>query len=321
MRAIQIASHGGPEVMDLVELPDPEAGRGQVVVQLECAGVNYIDTYHRSGLYDVDLPLVLGIEGAGRIVSVGESVTSVRKGQRVAFPHCPGAYATMVVAPEEKLVPVPESMPADVACALMIQGMTAHYLAHDTWQLKPGDVCLVHAAAGGVGLLLVQIAKRLGATVLGTVSTEEKATKARAAGVDHVIFYTKEDFASRVLELTEGEGVSVVYDSVGQSTFEKSLTCLAPRGLMVSFGQSSGAVDPITPLVLGAKSLFLTRPKLFDYIPDRESLLRRASSLFDWHGSGELAVAVGSRFTLADAAQAHRALHARATTGKVVLDC
>jgi NADPH2:quinone reductase len=320
MRAIRVPQYGGPEVMRLEELPTPTPGEGQALVRLEAAGVNFIDVYQRSGLYKGALPVPLGLEGAGTVEAVGPGVTTVRPGDRVAWTGVPGSYATHNVVPADRLVTLPAGLDARAGAAAMLQGMTAHYLAHTTYPLKPGDACLVHAAAGGVGLLLCQMARRAGARVIGTVSTEEKARLAREAGAHDVILYTQQDFGAEVKRLTGGTGVQVVYDSVGRDTFDKGLDCLAPRGYMVLYGQSSGPVAPVDPQVLNAKgSLFLTRPSLFHYTATREELLYRAGEVLGWVRSGQLRLRIGATFPLAEAAQAHRDLEGRRTTGKVLL--
>ncbi len=320
MKAIQITEKGGPEVLKFVELPDPEPKGGQILVDLQAIGVNYIDTYQRSGLYPVDLPYVPGLEGAGTVRAVGPEVEDFKAGDRVAYTDVPGAYAELSVLPAERAVRLPDDLDFKQGAAALLQGMTAHYLACTTYPLKPGDTCLVHAAAGGVGLLLVQIAKLRGATVYGTVSTEAKAELARGAGADEVIRYTESDFEEEISRITGGSGVNVVYDSVGKTTFLKSLNCLKPRGYMVSFGQSSGKIEPFDPASLAAKgSLFLTRPLLFHYIADRQSLLSRADEVLSWITTGKLNLRIEHEFPLADAEQAHRELEARRTTGKILL--
>jgi NADPH2:quinone reductase len=320
MKAIQIQKNGGPEVMALAELPVPEAAAGQVVVKVEAAGVNFIDVYQRNGLYPVQLPYVLGMEGSGTVSEVGSGAGTLAVGDRVAWAAGPGTYAEYVAVPSDKLVEVPEAIGFPEAAAAMLQGMTAHYLALDTYPIKKGDTVLIHAAAGGVGQLLVQVAKRRGARVLATVSTEHKAELARKAGADEVILYTQTDFVEEVRRMTGGIGVNAVYDSVGRTTFLKSLDCLSRRGMLVSFGQSSGKIQPIEPAILGAKgSLYLTRPSVFHYIADRESLERRASEVLGWIAEGELVLHIGEKLPLADAADAHRRLEARKTTGKVLL--
>ena len=320
MKAIRIESHGGPEVLRLTDVPEPTPAEGQLLVRVEAAGVNFIDVYHRTGLYPNPLPLTPGLEGAGVVTRVGPGATGFREGDRVTWTKAPGSYAEVALVPAEQAVAVPEGVETRTAAAVMLQGLTAHYLCHDTCPLKPGDTCLVHAAAGGVGLLLVQMAKEKGARVFGTVSTEEKAALAREAGADEVIIYTREDFLDAVKRLTDGRGLRVVYDSVGKTTAEKSLDCLAPRGMMVLFGNASGPAGSIDPLVLSQKgSLFLTRPVLFHYIPDRVSLERRSTDVLNGVATGELQVRIGATFPLADAAEAHRALEGRETTGKVLL--
>jgi NADPH2:quinone reductase len=320
MHAVRIHQHGGPEVLRYEEVPTPAPGEGQALVRLVACGVNFIDIYQRKGLYKLDLPATLGQEGAGVVEAVGPGVTEVKPGDRVAYSNVLGSYAEYVVVPAQRLVSIPEGVTYQQAAAAMLQGMTAHYLVTSTYPLKPGDVCLVHAAAGGVGLLLVQMAKRRGATVIGTVSTEEKAKLAREAGADHVIVYTQQDFEAEVLRVTEGRKLQVVYDSVGKDTFEKSLNCLALRGMLVLYGQSSGPVPPFDPQVLAQKgSLFLTRPVLWHYTTTREELLWRAGEVLDWVRTGELQLRVDRAYPLAQAAEAQRALEGRQTTGKVLL--
>ncbi len=320
MKAIQIREHGGPERLELRDVDAPTPGDGEALVRLGAAGVNFIDTYQRGGLYKVTLPFVPGMEGAGEVLAVGPNVSEVAVGDRVAYAMTPGSYAEQSVVPAAKLVRIPEGVSTELAAAVMLQGMTAHYLSHSTYPLKEGDACLVHAAAGGVGLLLVQMAKMRGARVFGTVSTEEKAELARGAGADEVIRYTEEDFEEAIKDLTNGKGVQVVYDSVGKTTFEKSLNCLEPRGLLALFGQSSGPVGGFDPQVLNAKgSLYLTRPSLGHYVQDRDELLWRAGDVLRWVGEGKLDVRVDSSLPLTDAAEAHRKLEGRETAGKVLL--
>jgi len=320
MKAIRVHEFGGVEALKLDEVPLLEPGPGEARVKIEAAGVNFIDIYHRTGQYRGALPLTLGQDAAGVVDAVGPSVTEVKPGDRVAYALTQGTYAEYGIASAWKLVPIPDNIGAPQAAAAMVQGLTAHYLACSTFPLKPGDIALVHAAAGGLGALLVQIAKQLGAFVIGTVSTEEKATIAREAGADEVILYTQTDFEAEVKRLTNGRGVDVVYDSVGKTTFDKSLNCLRPRGCMVLCGQSSGAVPPLDPQVLNAKgSLFLTRPTLGHYMANREELLGRANDLFKWIEAGELRVRIDKAFPLAEAAEAHRYLEGRQTKGKVVL--
>ncbi|HXG53308.1 MAG TPA: quinone oxidoreductase [candidate division Zixibacteria bacterium] len=320
MKAVRIHRYGGPEVLQYEEIPIPEPKAGEARVRVEAAGLNFIDIYHRIGLYPLKTPFTLGMEAAGVVDAVGDGVTEVKPGDRVAYAMTPGAYAEYAIVPAWKLVPVPGDIESRVAAGLMLQGMTAHYLAHSTYPLKRGEIALVHAAAGGVGLLLVQVAKQLGARVIGTVSTEAKAQLAREAGADRVVIYENEDFVAAVKAETGGQGAHVVYDSVGKSTFEKSLECLRPRGYLVLFGQSSGPVAPFDPSILAAKgSLFLTRPSLNHYTLDREELLRRAGDLFSWVSSGRLKLRIERTFPLAEAAEAHRRLEARRTAGKVLL--
>jgi NADPH2:quinone reductase len=320
MRAIRVPQYGGPENMKLEELPTPKPAPGQALVRLEAAGVNFIDVYQRTGLYKGPVPVPLGLEGAGVVEEVGAGVTTVRPGDRVAWTGVPGSYATHNAVPADRLVTLPAGLDARTGAAAMLQGMTAHYLAHSTYPLKPGDSCLVHAAAGGVGLLLCQMARRAGARVIGTVSTEEKARLAREAGAHEVILYTTQDFEAEVKRLMDGKGLQVVYDSVGKDTFEKGFNCLAPRGYMVLYGQSSGPVPLFDLQVLNAKgSLFLTRPSLNHHILTREELLRRAGDVLGWIHRGELKLRIGATFPLAEAAEAHRQLEGRKTTGKVLL--
>ncbi|MCI0477488.1 MAG: quinone oxidoreductase [Anaerolineales bacterium] len=319
-KAIRVHSIGGPEVLQYEDIALPESKPGEARVKIEASGVNYIDTYQRSGIYKLPLPFVLGQEAAGVVDAVGAEVTEVKPGDRVAYASAMGAYAEHAIVPAWRLVPVPEGVSAQQAAAVMVQGMTAHYLACDTFPLKPGDTALVHAAAGGVGLLLVQIAKARGARVIGTVSTEDKATLARQMGADDVILYTETDFEIVVKQLTDGKGVDVVYDSVGKTTFDQSLNCLRPRGYLVLYGAASGPVPPLDPQVLNAKgSLFLTRPMLAHYTANRAELLQRANALFDWMRAGKLSVRIDRTFPLAQAADAHRALQSRATKGKILL--
>lgn len=301
------------------DVPAPEPGLGEAIVRVAYAGVNFIDVYKREGLYKIPLPSTLGEEAAGTVVAVGSDVTTVRQGDRVAWAGLTGAYAEFAVVPADRLVRVPNDVPLNVAAAVMLQGMTAHYLT-TTYPLKNGDRCLVHAAAGGVGLLLVQIAKKLGAFVIGTAGSDEKAELARGAGADHVIVYTREDFVAATKRLTSNAGVDVVYDSVGKTTFNGGLDVLKPRGMMVLFGQSSGPVEPVDPQILNRKgSLFLTRPTLAHYTATRDELLSRAGDLFSWMERGELDVRIGAEFPLDQIAQAHDALEGRRTTGKVVI--
>jgi NADPH2:quinone reductase len=320
MKAVRVHKYGGPEDLTPEDVPVPEPKAGEARVKIEAAGVNFIDIYQRTGLYPLQTPFTLGMEGAGTVDAVGEGVSEVKPGDRVAYAMILGSYAEYAVVPAWKLALLPANIDAKSAAALMLQGMTAHYLAHSTYPLKRGESALVHAAAGGVGLLLIQIAKQRGATVVGTVSTEAKARLAKDAGADHVIRYTQTDFADEVKKITGGRGVHVVYDSVGQSTFEKSLDCLRPRGYMVLFGQSSGPVPPFDAGKLAAKgSLFLTRPTLIHYTSDRAELLERAGDLFSWTASGKLKLRIEKTFALAEAAEAHRQLEGRQTAGKIIL--
>ena len=320
MKAIRIHETGGPEVLRLEEVPDPQPGPGEAVVRLEAIGLNFIEVYHRTGLYRSALPFTPGGEGAGRVVAVGQDVSGIKPGDRVASTSLRGSYAELAWAPIDKLVPVPDEVETSVAAAVLLQGLTAHYLVTSTYPLAQGSWCLIHAAAGGVGLLLCQMAKARGARVIGTVSTEEKAALATQAGANHVVLYTRQDFVSEARRLTGGQGVAVVYDSVGESTFEGSLNSLAPRGMLVLFGQSSGPVPPVDPQVLNAKgSLYLTRPTLTHYTASRDELLTRARDLFAWMEAGKLQVRIDRTYPLADAAAAHRALEGRETKGKVLL--
>jgi NADPH:quinone reductase len=320
MRAIRIHETGGPEVMRLDEIPTPAAGSGEALVEIAAIGVNYIDVYFRTGSYKAPLPLVLGLEAAGTVRAVGGGVDTVALGDRVAWTGVPGAYAEMAVVPANRLVKLPAALTFRDGAAAMLQGMTAHYLACSTYALKPGDACLVHAAAGGVGLLLCQVAKLRGATVIATVSTEAKAALARDAGADHVILYSQEDFVAGVRQATGGAGVHVVYDGVGATTFEKSLDCLRPRGTMVLFGAASGPVPLFDLAQLNTKgSLFVTRPSLFHYIAEDRELRERAADVLGWIASGRLRLRRETEFSLAAAADAHRALEGRTTTGKVLL--
>lgn len=320
MLAICAARHGGPEVLKLETLPLLEPRAGEALVRIEAAGVNFIDVYQRTGLYPSPLPARLGLEGAGVVEAIGHGVTEVCPGDRVAWQGVPGSYATHNLIPCDKLVILPRGIDARTAAAVMLQGMTAHYLVRSTYPLKPGETCVVHAAAGGVGLLLCQMAKRAGARVIATVSTADKAALARDAGADHTVLYSTEDFEAEVKRLTGGRGVEVVYDSVGKTTFEKSLNCLALRGCFVLYGQSSGPVPAVDPRALSLKgSLFFTRPSLHHYVATREELLARATEVLRWVESGALKVRIGATFALSEAAAAHRELEARRTTGKVLL--
>ena len=321
MWGIQIEEQGGPEVMRWTELPEPTAGPSEVVVELGAAGLNYIDTYHRSGLYPVSLPYVLGLEGAGTVIEVGDGVDHLGAGDRVAWATAPGSYAERVVVGADRIMVVPDGIDWEVAATVPLQGMTAHYLACDTFPLNEGDRCLIHAGAGGVGLLLIQIAKIRGAEVFTTVGTQEKADLATAAGADHTILYRDVDFADAVREVAGSDRpLDVVYDGVGKSVFTQSLGLIRPRGMMVTFGNASGPVDPVSPLELSQNgSLFLTRPTLFHYATSAEEIQGRADDLFGWIDDGRLDIRVGASFSLAQAAEAHTAIESRATTGKVIL--
>ncbi len=320
MKAVRVHAPGGPEALRYEEVPDPEPAAGQALVRVEASGVNFIDVYHRTGLYKAAMPLTLGQEGAGTVLSVAPDVTDVRPGDRVAWTGVFGGYAEKAAVPAERLVRVPDGVTTRQAGAAMLQGMTAHYLACSTYPLEPGDTCLVHAGAGGVGLLLTQIARMRGARVFTTVSTPEKAALSREAGAEATIDYTRQDFEAEARRLTGGRGVQVVYDSVGRTTFEKSLASLAPRGMLVLFGQSSGPVGPFDPQVLAQRgSLYLTRPSLFVHIAARSELLERAGDVLGWVRDGRLKLRIEHEFPLARAADAHRALEGRTTTGKVLL--
>ena len=320
MKRIQVNETGGPENMQLVEVPTPQPGPRQALVRIAASGVNFIDVYFRMGLYKADLPVTLGNEAAGTVEAVGPEVTEVAVGDRVAYAMARGSYAEFAVVPAVHLVKIPDGLDFQTAAAAMLQGMTAHYLTHSTWPLKNGDTCLVHAAAGGAGGLIVQMAKMLGARVFGTVSTEEKARIAREHGVDEAILYTQQDFEAEVKRLTGGRGVDVVYDSVGKTTFEKSLNSLRPRGLLALFGQSSGPVPPFDASILNAKgSLFLTRPSLAHYVLTRQELLWRAGDVLSWVASGKLKLRIDRTYPLAEAAAAHRDLESRRTAGKLLL--
>ncbi len=320
MKAIRVRTTGGPEMLQLETIDDPVPGPGQALVRLQSIGVNFVDIYFRTGLYKSTLPFTPGSEGAGTVVAVGRDVLDVRVGDRVASQSLLGAYAELALASADRLVPLPEGTTARDGAAAMLQGMTAHYLAASTHTLQAGDCCLVHAAAGGVGLLLCQIARRHGAFVIGTVSTEQKAELARDAGANETILYTKQDFVAEVKRITGGAGVQVVYDSVGKTTFLKGLDCLAPRGMMALFGQSSGPVDPIDPHLLNQKgSLFLTRPTIAHYVATPAELHWRAGEVLGWIRDGSLRLRIDRDLPLAQAADAHRALESRQTTGKVLL--
>ena len=320
MQAIRVDSYGGADQLVFRDVDKPTPQAGEALVKLEAIGVNYIDVYHRTGLYPLTPPFTPGVEAAGVVEAVGPDVEEVRAGDRVAYALVTGAYAEYAAVPAQRLVKLPDHVDARTAAAAMLQGMTAHYLVTSTYTLKDGDTALVHAAAGGVGLLLIQMAKRIGARVIGTVSTEEKAALARAAGADEVVIYTEVDFQEEVKRITGGKGVQVVYDSVGNTTFMKSLDSLAPRGLLALFGQSSGPVPAFDPALLAQKgSLFLTRPTLAHYSATREELAWRAGEVLAWASAGELKLRIEKTFPLAEAARAHRELEGRATKGKVLL--
>ena len=320
MHAIRIHEYGGPEVLRYEEVPASGPGAGEARVRIEAAGLNYIDVYHRTGLYpSTSMPFTPGREGAGVVEAVGPGVTEVSVGDRVAYATHQGSYTEAAIVPSEALVPLPDSIDTQSAAAAILQGIAAHYLTHSTYPLGTGDTALVHAAAGGVGLLLIQMAKTLGAHVLGTVSTPEKAQLAKEAGADEVILYTQTDFEAEVKRLTDGQGVDVVYDSVAKTTFDKSLNSLRPRGHLVLFGQSSGTAAPLDLSRLSSGSLFVTRPMLTHYAADREELMERTGDLFEWIAAGALKLRIDRTFPLQDAADAHRALEGRQTTGKVLL--
>lgn len=320
MKAIRVHTPGGPEVMKLEDVAEPTPGPGQVQVKLEAAGLNYIDVYFRSGAYKAPLPLTPGLEGSGTVTALGSGVADLRVGDRVAYTGIAGSYAQMNVCPADRLVKLPDGLSFRDGAAAMLQGMTAHYLVTSTFPLKKGDTCLVHAAAGGMGLLLCQMGKMLGATVIGTVSTEAKAALARQAGADHVILYTQQDFVTETKRLTGGRGVDVIYDGVGQTTFLKGFDCLRPRGLMALYGAASGPVAEFDLQILNAKgSLFVTRPSLNHHIASREELVQRAGDVLGWIRDGKIKLRVELTFPLAKAADAHRALEGRQTTGKVLL--
>lgn len=315
MRAVVVTRSGGPEVLDQ---PAPEVGAGQLLVAVEAAGVNYRDIYEREGTYGGPPPFVAGVEGAGTVAAVGAEVTEFSVGDRVAWSATPGSYAEQVVVEAERAVPVPNGLSSELAAAVLLQGLTTHYLATSTYPVQPGDDVLVHAAAGGVGLLLTQVVKMRGGRVIATTSSEDKAELARGAGADDVIGY--ESFAARVRELTDGLGVAVVYDGIGKSTFEESLASLRPRGCLVLFGSASGPVPPLDPMQLEREgSLFLTRPSLRHYTAKREELLERAAEVFGWVADGKLSVRIGGRYPLEEARQAQEDLAGRKTTGKLLL--
>jgi NADPH:quinone reductase len=320
VRAIQITENGGPEVLNVVELPAPEAGPGEVLVEVGAAGVNYIDTYQRQGIYPLPLPVVLGVEGAGRVTAVGDGVADIAVGDRVAWTNTLGSYAEQVAVPADEAVPVPDGVADDLAVGALLQGMTAWILVHQTYPVQPGDTVLVHAAAGGVGLLLTQLATGLGARVIATVSTDEKEELARAAGAAEVLRYS-DDLAKQVRDRTDGVGVAAAFDGVGRSTFDASMDSLRRRGVLVLFGAASGPVPPVDPQRLNAGgSLYLTRPTLFHHIDTREELLATAGSVYAEVAAGRLDVRIAHRYPLDEARKAHEDLQARRTTGKLVLD-
>jgi NADPH2:quinone reductase len=320
MKAIRVHTAGGPEMLKLDEIPSPTPKAGEALVKVDAAGLNYIDVYFRTGMYKAELPLTLGMEAGGTVTAVGANVSEVKVGDKVAYTGVPGAYAEQAIVPSSKLVVLPAGVSTRQGAAAMLQGMTAHYLACSTYPLKTGDTCLVHAAAGGVGLLLCQIAKLRGARVIGTVSTDDKAKLAREAGADETIIYTQQDFEAEVKRMTGGKGVQVVYDAVGKTTWDKSLNSLAPRGLVALYGQSSGSIGQIDPQIFNTKgSLFMTRPSLGHYTATREELLQRAGEVLGWVRDGKLKLRMEFEFPLKDAAEAHRALEGRKTTGKVLL--
>lgn len=320
MKAIRIHAAGGPEVMRLEDVAQPTPKAGEALVKVDAAGLNYIDVYFRSGQYKAEYPLTLGLEAGGTVTAVGPNVSEVKVGDKVAYTGVPAAYAEYAVAPAARLVVLPAGVSTKQGAAAMLQGMTAHYLACTTYPLKKGDTCLVHAAAGGVGLLLCQMAKMRGARVIGTVSTDEKAKLAREHGADETIIYTRQDFDAEVKRLTDGKGLQVVYDAVGKTTWDKSLNSLAPRGLIALYGQSSGPIGQIDPGILNTKgSLFLTRPSLNHHIASREELQSRAGEVLGWIRDGKLRLRTEFEFPLKDAAESHRALEGRKTTGKVLL--
>ncbi len=320
MKAMQVKQVGGPEAMEFVDVPTPQPKANEAVVKLAASGVNFIDVYIREGRYQALTPFILGQEGAGTTVAVGAEVKSVKPGDRVAWTGILGSYAEYAAVPADRLVPVPAGVTDQQAAAAVLQGMTAHYLSHDTYPLKKGETALIHAAAGGVGLLLTQMADDIGARVIATVSTAEKAQLAGDAGADEVILYTQSDFEAETKKLTGGKGVDVVYDSVGKTTFEKGLNLLRPRGMMVLFGASSGAVPPVDLIVLSQRgSLYVTRPTLGNYIATGDELVARSGAVFDMITSGKLKLRIEHRYPLGEAQRAHRDLEGRRTTGKLLL--
>ena len=319
MKAIQMAETGGPEVLKYRDLQDPEPGPGQALVEIKAAGINYTDVYTRSGTNPPKLPTVPGIEASGLVLKLGEGVTEVAVGDRVAYSSGPGSYAEIGAIPAWRLMKVPEALSFEQGAAAMLQGMTAHYLSHDAFPLKPGDTALIHAGAGGVGQLLIQMAKIRGAEVITTVSTGEKAEIAKAAGADHVVMYTEQNFEDEVVRITNGKGVQVVYDAVGVTTFDQSIVSLAVRGYMISYGAAAGPVPPVPLATLNSKSLFLTRPTLVSYTLTREEIAMRSGAVFEWIRSGKLKLSISQKFPLSEAAEAHRQLEGRLTTGKLLL--
>ena len=320
MKAVFVNTPGGVDQLQYADLPKPVPGKGQALVKIAVSGVNFIDVYFRTGLYKADAPISLGMEAAGVVEAVGEGVTDVKPGDRAAYAMARGSYAEYAVVPSWQLVPIPANLDFESAAATMLQGMTAHYLTHSTWPLKAGETCLIHAAAGGVGLLLVQIAKMIGARVIATAGSDDKTELAKAHGADLTVNYNREDFQKAARDFTGGKGVDVVYDSVGAATFLKSLDSLRPRGMMVTFGNASGPVPEIAPLLLNQKgSLFLTRPTLAHYAATRDELLWRSGDLLRWIGEGKLKLRIEHRYPLSDAAQAHKDLEGRKTTGKLLL--
>ena len=320
MKAAQITEFGGPDVMKYVDVADPTPGEGEAVVKIEAAGVNFTDVYSRQGVNPgPPLPRIIGVEGAGVVQSVGPGVTEVQVGDAVTYCTAPGTYAELAIVPAWRLIKRPSGVDAKAGAAAILQGMTAHYLCHSTYPVQKGDRVIVHAGAGGMGLLLTQMIKRLGGYVFSTVSTEDKAELSKGAGADHVILYTKQDFAEEIKKATDGEGVNAVYDGVGKTTFNQSIASLGRRGHMVLYGAASGAPDPISPSILGSGSLSLTRPGLGDYTVNRAELEERAADVLGWVNSGELKLKISEEFPLSDAPEAHRRLESRATTGKLLL--
>jgi NADPH2:quinone reductase len=320
MKAIQVPKVGGVEVLTLVDIPTPRPKPNEVIVKIAAAGVNYIDVYFREGRYPITVPFIMGQEASGQVSEVGTDVKDFKPGDRVAYTGITGAYAEYAAVPAERLVRIPAGITDQQAAAAMLQGMTAHYLVYSTYPLKKGETCLIHAAAGGVGLLLVQLAKNLGARVIGTVSTEEKAKLAREAGADEVIFYTRQDFEAETKRLTDGKGVHVVYDGVGKATFDQDLNVLRPRGYLVLFGASSGPVPPFDLVKLSQKgSLFVTRPTLVNHIASHEELIQRSTDILNMIASGKLKLRIEHIYALREAQQAHRDLEGRKTTGKLLL--